>query len=175
MTLITRFSRLFRADLHALLDRIEEPEALLRQSIREMEEALDGDMRRSQILAREREQLAACDAERQQSLQAAQEELTLCLDAGKDDLAKGAVKRKLETERDAKAIAKKRAALEAEWADLHARIDENKLRLDAIRQKAEVLAQGYGYRDESLRGEGAVSDDEIEVALLREKQKRNAP
>ena len=40
MTLITRLSRLFRADFHAVLDRIEEPETLLRQAIREMEEEI---------------------------------------------------------------------------------------------------------------------------------------
>lgn len=174
MTLINRFSRLFRADLHALLDRIEEPEILLRQSLREMEEALELDLRRSQTLAHERTQLAAREAEFQHSLQTIQEELALCLDAGKDDLAKGAVKRKLEAERGVKAIAKKRVALEAEAADLQARIEENRLRLDSVRQKAEVLAQGYGHHDDSPH-EGAVSDEEIEVALLREKQKRNAP
>ena len=38
MALITRFSRLFRADLHAVLDRIEEPDVILRQAVREMEE-----------------------------------------------------------------------------------------------------------------------------------------
>ena len=34
MPLINRVSRLFRADLHAVLDRIEEPDVLLRQAAR---------------------------------------------------------------------------------------------------------------------------------------------
>ena len=42
MALITRVSRLFQADFHAVLDRIEEPEVLLRQAVREMEEELAG-------------------------------------------------------------------------------------------------------------------------------------
>jgi len=50
MLLISRISRLFRADLHAVLDRIEEPEALLRQAIREMEELLAQDEQRSRLL-----------------------------------------------------------------------------------------------------------------------------
>ena len=41
MALINRMSRLFTADVHAVLDRIEEPDVLLRQAIREMEEALE--------------------------------------------------------------------------------------------------------------------------------------
>ncbi|MFV2090729.1 MAG: PspA/IM30 family protein, partial [Pseudomonadales bacterium] len=38
MVLITRISRLFTADVHAVLDRIEEPEVVLKQAIREMAE-----------------------------------------------------------------------------------------------------------------------------------------
>jgi len=40
MALINRLSRLFRADFHAVLDQIEEPEALLKQAIRDMEDDL---------------------------------------------------------------------------------------------------------------------------------------
>ena len=40
MALINRVSRLFRADFHAVLDQIEEPELLLKQAIRDMEDEL---------------------------------------------------------------------------------------------------------------------------------------
>jgi len=40
MALINRISRLFKADFHAVLDHIEEPEALLKQAIRDMEDDL---------------------------------------------------------------------------------------------------------------------------------------
>ena len=40
MELINRIARLFKADFHAVLDQIEEPEALLRQAIRDMEDEL---------------------------------------------------------------------------------------------------------------------------------------
>ena len=49
MALITRVGRLFRADLHAVLDRVEEPEVLLRQAIREMEEELAEDRQRLRL------------------------------------------------------------------------------------------------------------------------------
>ena len=38
MALITRLTRLFRADAHAVLDRMEEPDVVLAQAVREMEE-----------------------------------------------------------------------------------------------------------------------------------------
>ena len=50
MALVTRLSRLFQADFHAVLDRIEEPDLQLRQAVREMQFALDQDQQRQQLL-----------------------------------------------------------------------------------------------------------------------------
>jgi phage shock protein A len=41
MTLITRVSRLFKADVHGILDALEEPEAILKQAVREMEDEIE--------------------------------------------------------------------------------------------------------------------------------------
>ena len=57
MALITRVSRLFRADFHAVLDRIEEPDVLLKQAVREMEEDIARDEQRGKALTHEQGQL----------------------------------------------------------------------------------------------------------------------
>ena len=59
MALINRVSRLLRADLHAVLDRVEEPEVLLRQAVREMDAALAEDRRRARLMTHEQTQLGA--------------------------------------------------------------------------------------------------------------------
>ena len=46
MTLLARLTRILQADLHDALDGMEEPASLLRQSLREMEQALATDERR---------------------------------------------------------------------------------------------------------------------------------
>lgn len=178
MTLITRIARLFRADLHAVLDRIEEPEALLRQAIREMEEEQAADEKRLQCLLREAGQLSARRDERNRALAALEGELDLCFAAGKDELARALVKRKLETTRAAQALAGRREALEAGRADLEARIRENRARLEHIRQQAEMLAEGFGDAPAERAGPGpdlAVRDEDVEVAFLREQRKRSQP
>ncbi|MGH8477659.1 MAG: PspA/IM30 family protein, partial [Methylococcales bacterium] len=43
MTLIDRITRLFRADIHDLLDRIEDPSIVLKQAVRDMEQELSQD------------------------------------------------------------------------------------------------------------------------------------
>jgi phage shock protein A len=176
MTLITRIARLFRADLHAVLDRIEEPDALLRQAIREMEEDLDGDGRRLQAMQRETGRLAAREDELNRSLAALEDELNLCFAAGKADLARALVRRKLEIIRSTETFAGKREALEAGRTDLEARIRENRARLEHIRRKAEVLAEGIpDCPAETHRPGFAVRDEDVEVAFLREQQKRSQP
>jgi phage shock protein A len=175
MTLINRFARLFRADLHALLDRVEEPDILLRQAVREMEESLDEDERRRRVLERECERLAAREAEAKESLSSAVEEMDLCFAAGKEELARALIRRKLENERAGKAAAAQRQTLETELADLSARVEENRERLDIVRQRAELLgerAPEHSWETAGDRRERAVSDEEVEIAYLREKRNR---
>jgi phage shock protein A len=57
MALITRLSRLMRADLNALLDRLEEPDILLAQALRDMQQTLADDARTLAAMTRERQQL----------------------------------------------------------------------------------------------------------------------
>jgi phage shock protein A len=75
MRLIARVSRLFRADLHAVLDRVEEPDLVLRQAVREMEEDLTRDGRNREALHAELQRIAARDEEIERSLSGMEEEL----------------------------------------------------------------------------------------------------
>ena len=173
MTLITRMSRLFRADLHAVLDRIEEPEALLRQAIREMEEALANDGRLAHSLKRQHESLGKHEAELQSALRSLEEEMDLCFGSGEEALARGLVKRKLETGRAIKAKGLQRQEVEAGLAEVQARIEENRIRLDTVHQKAEALADLPGdHANETPWPKAGIDEEEVEVAFLREKQKR---
>jgi phage shock protein A len=154
MALINRMSRLFTADVHAVLDRIEEPDVLLKHAVREMEEELARGEQRARALAHEHEALG-----------------DVCFESANEDLARKVIKRRLETERLERHVAERRAALAKELAALSAAVDEQRVELDVMRQKAELLtptAAGDDFRN----GDFAVGEAEIEVALLRERQKR---
>jgi phage shock protein A len=168
-------ARLFRADLHAVLDRIEEPEALLKQALRDMEEELAGDERRYKLISQEYGQLAARQEELSQALHEIDSELDLCFESAKEDLARTLVKRQLEAQRHAKLLQRKRAALEESIASLKNRLEQNRSRLDAMRQKAELLATETEPAEPCIAPEWSVCDEDVELALLREKQKRSRP
>lgn len=178
MALITRVSRLFRADLHAVLDRVEEPEVLLRQAVREMDAALGEDRRRAKLIEHERGQLAVRESEAGSALSRIADELDVCFEAGQEDLARALVKKRLEHERSRDGLARRRAGLEETLSGLRERIEENQARLDGMREKVELLAEedtfdsGGAASDVGASAAG-VSAEEIEIAFLGEKRARS--
>ena len=175
MPLITRVARLFRADFHAVLDRVEEPDILLRQSIREMEEDLSRDEQLYRRRERERLQLDKKDVELQRLCASLAEEMDVCFTAEKEDLARSLVRRKLETERSLQLLASRRENLSDQLEQLATRLDENRSRYESMRQKAELFEE----QNHDPAGEDAwknldvrVRDEDVEVALLKERQRR---
>lgn len=175
MPLITRVSRLFRADVHAVLDRIEEPDVLLRQAVREMEESLAHDEHRLKLLEHERGQLNTRINDLDHTLREVEDELDICFAASKDELAHTLVKRKLEAQRLHKLLTQKSDTLSQTLETLRAQLEDNRIRLDGMRQKEELLNE----QQDAPRAEptwdassSRVDEADVEVAFLREKQKR---
>jgi len=75
MALITRLSRLFQADFHAVLDRIEEPDIQLKQAIREMQIDLQQSEQRLALMQHESETLSNLVTDANARLSAFDEEL----------------------------------------------------------------------------------------------------
>ncbi len=173
MTLTNRMGRLFKADLHGLLDRLEEPEALLRQAVRDMECEIaqrDGKLgatraeaaragQRGERLVRE---LALLD-----------QQLDLCLGSGKQDLAKGVVRKKLETERHRQALEARRLELTAAADRLGRELDDCREKLADVRRRMELfVAEAPAPLDGDPGRAATVTDDDVEIALLRERERR---
>lgn len=176
MTLINRLSRLFRADLHAVLDRIEEPDLLLRQAVREMEEALGRDRRHLDRLTEEQRTLEGRRRELETSLARIGEELEVCFQADREDLARTLIRRRLEEERADELARRRETELARDLERLRARVAERTARLETMRQKAELLAaeDSSGGREEPWTSSSPIiGDEQVEVAFLRERRRRN--
>ena len=175
MALIGRVTRLFRADFHAVLDRVEEPDILLRQAIREMEEDLARDEQTRRRHERERGQLAKRETELRQLCESLAEELDVCFAADKEDLARSLIRRKLETERSLQLLVRRRETLATQVDQLAQRLDENRSRYESMRQKAELFEEqdrDAGTEDLWTGVDVRVRDEDVEVALLKERQRR---
>ena len=174
MALINRMSRLFTADVHAVLDRIEEPDVLLRHAVREMEEEVARSEQAVKQLGHERDRLADRHRKVQAALAEIDEQVGIAFAAGNDDLARKLVKRKLETVRLDGHVVERRGAVEKSLAERSAALREQREHLDVMHQKAELMTElpHAEVGDEWGKASFAVGDDEVEVAFLRERQKR---
>lgn len=177
MALINRVARLFRADLHAVLDRLEEPELVLRQAVRDMEQALAEDQRQLRALELEQGQVAKRLANLDRALADLEPELDACFQAGKEDLARALVRRRLEAEQTRRVLVRRRETLADRHSELSARVAERRDRVEAMRQSAEVLAaeQAPTEPEERWAGvpESGVRAEDVEVAFLLAKQQRS--
>lgn len=183
MALINRISRLFKADFHAVLDQIEEPEALLRQAIRDMEDELTNTDQRIAVCEHDQQALTQRRSELQAAIADIDAQLDLCFESGKDDLARGLIRKKLEAERIQKRLDAGHATNETYLDEQRAMLDENQAALESLRQKAELFTKrtpahcsgDSEFDDVSwMARELTVGDDEVEIAYLREKSVRSA-
>jgi len=175
MALITRISRLFQADFHAVLDRIEEPDIQLKQAIREMQIDLQQSEHRLALLQHESGGLSTLAADANAKLCAFDEELDICFAANKEDLARDLIKRKLELTRQLQSSEKQNLTLKSSIHDLELSIEENHEQLDNMIQKLDLLViegDGVSVHGHQARVNPGVRSEEIEIAFLREKQKR---
>ena len=178
MALITRLSRLFKADMHAVLDRIEEPQQMLQQAVREMEEALHQERMQLKRLQNEQHGLLRRLHGLQQKMGQGEAELDVCFNSGKEELARSLIRRRLESERLVKLLTQQEEALGEQVRQLESRVEQHRGDLDGMRQKAELLASEQAVDQSEVNYGKAedigihVTDDEVEVAFLCEKQRR---
>ena len=179
MALIQRLNRLFQADLHAVLDHIEEPQALLKQSVREMAEELTRREQHLKGMRVEHTHLCRRATEIEGSLSDMERELDLCFGANNDELARKLLKRKLQTEKVLQGIANARSVIEDDLAEQQSLLDENRACYEDLCQKVELVANDMQVAE--ILGDGqsgysnagiVVTDADVEIALLQEREQR---
>ena len=175
MALITRIARLFKADMHSLLDSIKEPQSVLKQAIREMSEAIEQGERQLEDLKRRGEKLNTYRAEQERSLAETDQQIDLCLRANNEKLGRSMVRRKLEIQKCIKLSERERAALEPERDKLAQGLAAQKAKLASVSEKMEIFVEeGRHETAQATRCDRdySISDDEVEVAFLAEKERR---
>jgi phage shock protein A len=180
MTLLHRIHRLFQADLHGVLDEIEEPDLLLKQSLREMEEeiareeaALAGLDHQARALEEEAETLGS-EAARIDG------RLDLCFADSDETLARSVVRQKLACQRAEEALGRERRRLLEERQGRAERLTTHQAQLAQLRQRCRALERAPGAGAAAGPGWGArfgigaadPSPEEVELAFREECQRR---
>ena len=179
MTLITRITRLFKADLHGILDGLEEPQEVIKQAIRDMEEDIATQERRLEELRAIMQRLAREAQETTATMQEIESQIDICFAAQNEALARNLIRKRLEMARRAKGIARAQAETQAQSDGLATRIATHKAQLASVVQKLRVYQAtqprppGASSPCAALQGDSVITDDEVEVAFLEEKRRRS--
>ena len=172
MNILARISQLFKADIHGILDSLEQPEIILQQSIRDMQNELD----KAEIILSELDEQRSTLEKKQHNLDAniidLQEQLQFCLSEKNELLAKSVIRKKLQTDLILKECSRKLANVIEEKKHKSHETDERKEKLNAIRDKLTLFTEKTEYKESTLSADvgNSISQDDIELAFLYEKK-----
>jgi len=179
MTLIARVTRLFKADLHGILDSIEEPEEVIKQAIRDMEEDIATQERQLAELHTVLQRLAIEAQELTTSMQESEPQIDLCFAAGNEPLAKNLIRKRLEMAKRARGIARAQDETRAKSEARAKKLAEHKEQLATVVQRLKLYEETRPSQHWAaslcapLQGGSVVTDDEVEVAFLEEQRRRS--
>jgi len=160
--------------MNAVLDHIEEPDLLLKQAIREMEETLYHNERKIKLSDLEQKKSISKQSDIIQSLTDLEEQLMVCFESDKDELARVLIKRKLQATQVLKSVTTHIANSTENIAHLKNQLKEQQSQLSSMKQKADIFNQDTAASNNDTNWEQysfSIQDEDIDVALLHEKQK----
>ncbi len=178
MTLIMRLSRLFKADVHGILDHLEDPEAILQQAIRDMEDEIEhGEADLATCRRREAKQHATV-SQLHDTMIHLTEQIEICFEAENESLAKAVIRKKLEAEIRLQQAIQIATDLTASKESQQCQLDAQKAQLQAI---IDSIQPFMGDASPSTRCASSgptspqsttVSDEDVEIAFIREQRQR---
>lgn len=184
MGIMSRFVRVCKADLHGVIDQMEDKGLLLKQHLREMEQALE--VKEAELARlRNRAEQAAKETQRLGAeCSRLEQDLDLALDKDKDDIARMLIRKLKPLEKHRDELLEHARDLEQSAAGLAGLYDEQKLIYEQLKLKAEqnmrdMSARQWRETAKAAVPAGAVSggdmlDEEVELELLHRKEAAKA-
>jgi phage shock protein A len=173
MSLFHRIKTNVKADAHGVIDALEDRALLLRQYVRDAEAELLRKRGQLQLVETELRSLGREEQSTQAELTRFESDAEVALAAGNDQLSRFALKAVLVRRARMRRQGGRREELEREKRELSRLLAEQNERYEALKERveAELLATGGG-------GEAtfeAVSEEQVELELLRRKKQQVTP
>lgn len=180
MTLFTRITRLFKADVHGILDSLEDPETILKQSIREMQQVIDHSQSHLQDLNKRCDLATAAQKKLTSNRDGFEHQLDLAFADDNELLIKALLRKKLIVENRLIAIAEEIRTLNQQISDQQSELDEQQEKIKTIVEKLSLFSNlsPQTAMDQSndpfeKQYQNLITEDDIELAYLQEKQRRS--
>jgi phage shock protein A len=181
MGIMTRVVKIFKADIHGVMDQLEDPSLLLKQHLRDMEEALnEKEMKLKKLLASRDQAQQDYDRFTRQG-DKLEQDLKVAIEKQKDDIARMLIKKRIPLNHLCEELIRHMDTLDQKITQFRKRLDEQHLLYDQLKHRSVA----YFHREEMLQWGKTISnvipdnfhvelsEKEIEFELLRRKEALN--
>ena len=177
MAILARIVKIFKADIHGVMDQLEDRELLLKQHLREMEEILNRkEAKLRKMTASHNQGLKDLSGYKQQ-WEALDHDLTVVVRKNKDDIARMLIKKMKPLENLRNELTRRLKTLEEEMIQFKTHLQQQRLRYEQLKKRtAEYLhaSQVQQWEKDMIDpvadvGYGELADQEIELELLKRK------
>lgn len=178
MAIVSRMMRLFKADVHGVMDQLEDKELLLKQCLREMEASLEdkaGRLNRSEQAVRQAESDLV---QREAEVQKLENDLDLAVRKERDDIARMLIRKRRSFLGNCEQLKHQIEALSQENNRLSETVARQRLQYDWLKLKVTTFrqqTQSEGFDDiiapeDTPLAWRAPTEEEIELELLQRKE-----
>ena len=178
MGIMTRIVKIFKADIHGVMDHLEDQGLLLKQHLRDMEEALNLMETKLNRKIVARKQMQREHAKYRQQGEALENDLKVALQKNKDDLARMLIKKMKPLEELEAELARQIAALDDEINRINDCLQQQRLKYEHLKHQSADYFQRSRFQPPendfaamlSDNKFGELSAEEIELELLKRKE-----
>jgi len=170
MRVFERVGRMLRADAHGMMDQLEERSLLLKQHLREAELEVAQKRERLESLDDERRRLAEDGKRLEAKVAALDVDVELALKGEDPNLARFAVRRLLPRRESLRELFARATEIEERRHRLAEKLEQQESELAELRIQVRAALAHPPIEREGIVPEHPVSDEEIELELLRRRE-----
>jgi phage shock protein A len=178
MGIVKRVIKICMADIHGVMDQLEDRELLLKQHLRAMEDALNAEEAALQRKIAEIKQARREHRRFLKQTEALEHDLAAAIRKNRDDIARMLIKKVNPLNALCRDIDRQIRFLDEEIAELKANLDQQKLKYAQIKHRAREYCRLNGFEahqddiSDVLAGRSSaeLSDAETELELLKRKE-----
>ena len=178
MAIIARIVKIFKADIHGVMDRLEDRRLLLKQHLRDMEEVLQRQEARLRQMTADRNQKQKDLADYRQQYEVLNHDLTVALRKNKDDIARMLIRKMRPLENMSEELTRHLDALNEERIQFKNHLMQQRLRYEQLKYRTTEYLRRTQMQQwdkdvidpNSADVYEALTDEEIELELLKHKE-----
>jgi len=178
MGIMKRFTRICKADINGVMDQIEDKDLILKQCLREMEEAISKKQARANNIRASIEKIVYQKDRFFYDQKKLEKDISSAIEKDKDDMARMLIKKIKTMDQHIDALDQHKTDLEKKIAALNESIEDNKLRYAQYQLQAEAYFQQTEHRQWQKTVFQimpqtfcpAISEQEVEFDLMMRKE-----